>query len=322
MNAPSNTIKIGNGTLMAHAGGEFVTPDFLSSLITPAPEGRHYPTPFHQFYMATHQSLEEYGFTVGEAAHCLSHENQRYFGLMSASIPQRYTSGDTYDSPEMGSHILLDRLVNYEAPGGDLQFWRARSTVDNEERSLAVPVWQKDNPVFEHVVGLRSSWDQTFSNQLVMGTRTFVCDNLAFSGQIMIRRKNTLRAVQELPGMVNKAIERIEALQVNEEMRVEAYTSASVSMEAAKAALVDVIRDRGIGGGKMLKVLSEIEEPTHEEHLNAQGQRTVWTVKNAFTEVFKEYNLASLPARSASVNKVLDRVAGFVPATAAVIDID
>jgi hypothetical protein len=43
------------------------------------------------------------------------------------------------------------------------------------------------------LVGLRNSHDKTFPIGIAFGSRVFVCDNLAFIGDHVIRRKHTVR---------------------------------------------------------------------------------------------------------------------------------
>ncbi|MGB0328973.1 MAG: DUF932 domain-containing protein, partial [Akkermansiaceae bacterium] len=44
---------------------------------------------------------------------------------------------------------------------------------------------------YRWVVGLRNSHDKTFPAAMVAGTQVFVCDNLAFTGQVKLSRKHT-----------------------------------------------------------------------------------------------------------------------------------
>jgi len=58
-------------------------------------------------------------------------------------------------------------------------------------------------------VGLRNSHDKTFPAGLVAGTRVFVCDILAFSGLIQIRRKHTRFAARDLRQLTARAVGQI-----------------------------------------------------------------------------------------------------------------
>src|SRR5262249_51585397 len=52
---------------------------------------------------------------------------------------------------------------------------------------------------FGLVVGLRNSHDKSFPAALALGSRVFVCDNLAFSGEVKLSRKHTTYIWRDLP---------------------------------------------------------------------------------------------------------------------------
>jgi hypothetical protein len=53
------------------------------------------------------------------------------------------------------------------------------------------------------VLGLRSSYDRSLSVGLVGGAvRVFVCDNLAFSGEVTMHRKHTVHVFRDLPDLI------------------------------------------------------------------------------------------------------------------------
>ena len=52
------------------------------------------------------------------------------------------------------------------------------------------------------VLGLRNSHDQSFPAGLVVGSRVLACDNLAFSGEIVLARKHTRWILRDLPRLV------------------------------------------------------------------------------------------------------------------------
>ena len=303
--------------LVLHCGANIVSEKNLKALETPKPAGKHYPTNYHQFFENTRDALVDRGFTVGDAIHSTSHDNGCYFSIMPAFIPKnRRTSGDIYDHPELGHHTLLRKGgPTYRLhPDENYEFWEARSNQTGVIQTLYLPIPHEDEePLFQHVVGLRSSWNKTFSNQLVMGTRVFVCDNLAFSGEIMLRRKNTQHAQRDLPEMAQRAVDQVSGHQVNEEKRTEAYQKSWLGPLKARATIMNAIEAKVLGGSKALQVLREFEQPAHREHLNSDGEHTIWTLRNAFTEAFKDFSLNTLPARSRYLNRVLDNAAEFNP---------
>jgi hypothetical protein len=60
---------------------------------------------------------------------------------------------------------------------------------------------------YTDIVGLRNSHDRKFPVGVSFGSRVFVCDNLAFSGDHVVKRKHTLGLKRDLPGLIGEIIE-------------------------------------------------------------------------------------------------------------------
>src|SRR5882762_3254894 len=76
---------------------------------------------------------------------------------------------------------------------------------------------------YADTVGLRNSNDRTFPVGIAFGSRVFVCDNLAFIGDQVIRRKHTLKAKRELPGLVTEIVQPLQAQRVAQNAKLLAY---------------------------------------------------------------------------------------------------
>ena len=64
-----------------------------------------------------------------------------------------------------------------------------------------------------------------------------------------------------------------------------------------------------LGPVQVPKVLKEVREPRHPEHL-AYG-RTIWTLQNAVTETLKGINSLWFGARTSAMHGVLDNHVGL-----------
>ena len=60
---------------------------------------------------------------------------------------------------------------------------------------------------YTDTLGLRNSHDKTFPIGIAYSSRVFVCDNLAFMGDHVIRRKHTAKAKRELTKRASRGIE-------------------------------------------------------------------------------------------------------------------
>lgn len=159
------------------------------------------------------------------------------------------------------------------------------------------------------VVGVRNSHDKSLPAGLVAGSQVFVCDNLAFSGQVSLHRKHTRLILGELDRLVGDAIRGVEDLWSQEERRIAAYKAAVLRRPLAHDLIIRALEAGVCSGAHLPRVVDEWHRPAHE----AFAPRTVWSLHNAFTEALKG-NLGALPARTRRLQGLLDPVADFAPA--------
>ena len=173
---------------------------------------------------------------------------------------------------------------------------------------------------FSFQVGLRASHDQSVSRGLVAGERTFVCDNLCFSGSVKVMTKQTTNIERRMTGMILNAVEKLPGVFEVITERNEAYRDFKLKHRWGDAALVEMIRRGALLPTQLGRAMKEWDTPSHEEHI--EGGRSVWTLKNAVTEAIKapvdpETGLttrAGAPVameRTVAMTQFLDEVVGF-----------
>lgn len=160
------------------------------------------------------------------------------------------------------------------------------------------------------MVGLRGSYDQTLTRALAVGSQVFVCDNLAFSGEIEVRTRQTLNIGDRIHGLMADAIARIPAMAESQQTRFDRYRNANILRGLGDAVLVDMVRHGALPPSKLGKALEEWDEPSHDEH-KAEGF-TLWRLHNAVTEAIKPSNpeRAAVPAtwhRTRIMTDILDK---------------
>lgn len=153
-------------------------------------------------------------------------------------------------------------------------------------------------------IGLRASHNQRFANSLVAGSHVFVCDNLAFSGEVRINRKNTKWAFQDLVRLVMEAMGEIGSLWGRQEARYEGYKRTNLTEMQVHDILIRAMMAKAIPNSYITKILKEWQEPRHGEF----EPRTLWSLQNAFTEVYKEANVLDTPGRTTRLHGLLDSV--------------
>ena len=158
------------------------------------------------------------------------------------------------------------------------------------------------------VVGLRNSHDKTFPAGLVAGTSVLCCDNLAFTGEVKISRKHTRFAQRDLKNLTARAVgrlgDRFQAL----DKRIEAYRGRHLRDSRAHDLIIRALDCRAITNSQVPSVVQEWREPSHQEF----RPRTLWSLFNAVTEVYKTQNPNLTLPRSEALHGLCDGVVGFV----------
>jgi hypothetical protein len=167
-------------------------------------------------------------------------------------------------------------------------------------------------------VGLRNSLDQSFAMSFVAGSRTVVCDNLAFSGELLVSRKHTRFGLDRLREAVTGAVGSLEQFAATERNAIARMRDVTLSAGDADHLILEGFR-RGITSGRTLPaVLAHWEDPTegatgatgqeiddHAELLRREfGPRNAWTLYNAHTSAFADLS-RSQPNRHADLTMQL-----------------
>jgi hypothetical protein len=136
------------------------------------------------------------------------------------------------------------------------------------------------------VAGLRNSHDKRFPAAITLGSRVFVCDNLAFSGEIVLARRHTKNIMRDLPRVMSDAMSRLIKRKNNDAIRFEAYRGREVTDIQAHDLICRSILTEALPKTKVREVLDEWASPRHAEF----GDRTMFSLFNAFTETYKGTN--------------------------------
>jgi hypothetical protein len=151
---------------------------------------------------------------------------------------------------------------------------------------------------YTDTLGLRNSHDKSFPIGIAFGSKVFVCDNLAFIGEHVIRRKHTVKARRELPGLVTEIVQPLQAQRIAQNGKLLTYKAAALTDAAADHAIMDMYRKDIIGVQAIGHVLKAYEEPPHD-----WGDRTAWRLFNAAT-----FALAGKVAERPDLTKQLHQV--------------
>lgn len=164
-------------------------------------------------------------------------------------------------------------------------------------------------------IGIRNSHDKSFPAAIALGSRVFVCDNLAFSAEVVLARKHTVHIWRDLPGLVSTGVAKLVEAQVHQAARIEAYKGHNLSDSEAHDIVIRALDRQVAPITKVPAILEQWRKPVHD----AFQPRTVWSLFNGFTEVLKG-NFAELPRRTTALHGLCDQVVGLLEAPAAQIE--
>lgn len=133
---------------------------------------------------------------------------------------------------------------------------------------------------YTDTVGLRNSHDKRFPIGISFGSRVFVCDNLAFCGDHVIRRKHTTNAKRDLPGLVAEVVEPLSLQRERQALQFERYRETPLTIEALDHGIMQLYRTGVINVQRVADVLDAYQDPPHD-----WGGETAWRLFNAATFV-------------------------------------
>lgn len=155
---------------------------------------------------------------------------------------------------------------------------------------------------YTDTVGLRNSHDKKFPIGIAIGAKVFVCDNLSFHGDHVIKRRHTANAKRHLPGLV---AEVIEPLQLYRQMQAEVfdrYRAQELEDRQADQAIMQLYRRGVINLTRIAEVMNAYDSPPHD-----WGDKTAWRLFNATTFALSG-RVAENPAVTRQLHEVIDGV--------------
>lgn len=207
-------------------------------------------------------------------------------------------------------HTALIESVKREIAMGDLTIAHEMLVVSNTrsgafgDRFFGLLEIQSPDESYRLTVAVRNSHDRQFPAGLCVGSHVTVCDNLAFSAEIVIARKHTRHIQRDLPRLIHEAVGKLGDLRERQSRRIEAYKTTPLGDAQFHDILVRSLDARVICASKLPQVLEVYRKPQHEEF----APRTVWSGFNAFTEVLKAYDLQDLPRRTQALHGLCDQL--------------
>lgn len=131
---------------------------------------------------------------------------------------------------------------------------------------------------YTDTVGIRNSHDKKFPVGVSFGSRVFVCDNLAFIGEHVIRRKHTANALRDVMYLIGEIVDSLQDERLAQHRKVLTYQGTPLDDYQADHLIMEMYRQDVINLQRIPDVLKQWEEPDHD-----WGMKSVWRLFNAAT---------------------------------------
>lgn len=158
------------------------------------------------------------------------------------------------------------------------------------------------------LLGIRNSHDKSKPLGLVSGTHIRVCSNGLFNGAINISSKHTTHIESRLNRLVDSAVGSFVIAAQKQGKQIATYKQTELTDEAAALFLVKSLRSDAICGSDIKKVIKAYDSPPHPEF----EERNLWSMVNAFTEVYKSMSVDTVLKRSQRLHMLADTTAGYL----------
>ena len=181
-------------------------------------------------------------------------------------------------------HLLMD-AIEKEVENRGIKIVKSQLAVQREGTIFFGVLDLKsknDEDDFSSSLGVRAANNRKMSIQIAVGVRVFVCDNLAFSGDmIALKRKHTAKL--DLSVEIRSAIDRYEEQFLVYRNAISRQKKLKLTDDQAKIMIFEVFSKSVMPLKIMHDVTQNYFEPPHEEF----SSRTMWSLNNAFTESAK-----------------------------------
>ena len=153
-------------------------------------------------------------------------------------------------------------------------------------------------------VGVRNSVDKSFPIGFCCGTRVFVCDNLAFTSEIVVSKKHTRFGQERYLEGISRAVTGLQQYQQTVGSWIERLQHWDLSEDAANSYLLRAYEQDIIGARLLPQVIREWRQPVFDEY----RPRNAWSLWNCFTGVLSRTRQKSHPSQAALTTIRLQRL--------------
>lgn len=179
-----------------------------------------------------------------------------------------------------------------------------RSSIQGSDETLAV--------------GIRNSVDKSFALGFCAGSRTFVCDNLAFNAELVVKRKHTQNGYRNFSAKISQAVTALEPYIVTQRERLVRWQDTKMDTKLRDHLLLSAFESNMFPRRMLPAVFREQVRPQYAEFSNG----SVYAFFSNFTTALRERSVKHLAEYSFLTNKLTMEIEaaifGLTPPTPAI----
>lgn len=158
-------------------------------------------------------------------------------------------------------------------------------------------------------IGIRNSINKTLAAALVAGSKVFVCDNLAFSGEVALSRKHTAGIRSDIHSKIGNAFQKLLGLFGKQKQQIELFKTMEISDMEKDRLITLVMRNKVLPPSRF----ERLEKQFKSDDPTACGgikEPTMWRFMNGVTQVLKNDHPDAIVDRTGRLFEMCNK---FVP---------
>ncbi len=155
---------------------------------------------------------------------------------------------------------------------------------------------------FSDAIALRNNHTKKFPAGISFGSRVFVCDNLALSGDTVVSKRHTKNLRHQLPSIIAGIVEPLRLQRERQHEQFARYQALPLQDSQVNDLIMGMYRKGAINVTAIPDVLGAYENPPHD-----WGDRNAWRLFNATTYALKG-KVADNPQSTRTVHDLIDGV--------------
>lgn len=156
---------------------------------------------------------------------------------------------------------------------------------------------------YTDTLGLRNSNDRAFPVGIGFGSHVFVCSNLSFMADHVIKRRHTANLKRDLPGIVGELIEPLALHREQQHRTFQRYKQTMLTDAQADHIILDLYREGVVNIQRVPEVIKEWATPSFPD----LEEPSIWRLFNAVTFTLNGRVMEN-PQSTPKLHRVMDAV--------------